>query len=141
MSTTAALLVAWTARVGVPLPASAHVQPSPDGQSLALVDVGLGLVLSAETGPDAALSALNAQLSPFVEAGLTAETPTTVPCVLAGVPAACLSSTVTVAPGAVLHVLAGALPGTDWAAACLDRGKDPLPLCGTVIRAQTPTVR
>lgn len=126
-------LAVWALRTGVTLATPAHVQPAPDGEGLALVDRKVGLALVPAAAETPARSALDAQLAPFLAAGVPAPEVLTVPCRLVGAPAECLAATLEVAPGASLRLLAGS--AADWAAVCLDRGGAVDRICGPVIQA------
>ena len=132
-------LSTWSTRTGVAL-ASIPDTRAQDGGDGSLVGAGRGtsLLLSTDVAPGAARRALDAQLAPFLAAGIAAPPVTDTPCTVAGQASTCLTATLQVAPGASMRLLAGHADVDGWTAVCLDRkGVDRWPApCDGVIGQQ-----
>lgn len=126
----------WSTRTrgALVLDATTQVASGPSG-TLVVAGAGTSLVLSPEVDEDAPRRALDAQLAPFEQAGIARPAVTQVDCRVAGQPATCLATTLVVAPGATMRLLAGRAALDGYTAICLDRkGREdwPAPCAGVI---------
>lgn len=96
------------------------------GDSLLVDCGGAGLVFAPETSPSALIEA---QVSPFADAGIPVPSPTARACTVQGAAADCLGTTITIPPGAPMTILAGRRADQGWSVLCLHRQASLPALC------------
>lgn len=123
------LVDAWRRRTGLPLVIDASVRPQPAEGGVALVGRGVSLLLAPAAADRPLHTALQGQLAPFVQAGSKATALREVPCTMGGGGAVCMETSVELAPGASMRLVAAHREGADWTATCLVRSSASVGLC------------
>lgn len=126
------LVDVWRRRTGLPLVIDASVRAQPAEGGMALVGKGVSLLLAPAASDRPLHAALQGQLAPFVQAGSKATALREVPCTMASGVARCIETSVELAPGASMRLVAAHREGSDWTATCLVRSTASAGLCAGV---------